>query len=184
MVNKGFAVWLTGLPGSGKSVISEKLKELLNSNGVDVIILRMDEMRKIVTPQPKYTDEERQIVYNSFIYLAKILTDNGINVIMDATGNLRKYRALAREIIDNFMMVYIRCPLNIAIERELKRKDTHSAPTNIYKKALSGESKTVPGLQSKYEEPLKPEIIVDSDKLSIDESANRIFNKLRAIFKI
>ncbi|MHA1410010.1 MAG: adenylyl-sulfate kinase [Candidatus Odinarchaeia archaeon] len=181
MKNSAFAIWITGLPGSGKSVISEKLKQILDEKGICAQILRMDDMRKIVTPTPKYTDEERQLVYNAFTYTAKILTDNGINVIMDATGNLRKYRELAKKIIKNFMEVYLKCPLKVAIERESQRKDTRSAPKNIYKKGLSGESSTVPGLQSSYEPPVSPALVLESDKLSVDECANRIYLKIKEV---
>jgi adenylylsulfate kinase len=180
--NNAFAVWITGLPGSGKSVVSEKLKEILEKNDYVIEILRMDQLREIITPEPKYTDDERQIVYNSISYLAMILTKRRINVIIDATGNLRKYRDLARKIIPNFMEVYLKCPLSIAIKRESQRKNTLSAPKDIYKKAESGISKTVPGLQSKYEEPLKPELLIESDKITIEQSAIIIFNKIKELF--
>lgn len=178
---RAYTVWITGLPGSGKSVISEKLKEILEKHGVRVEILRMDEMRRIVTPEPKYTDEERQIVYNAISYLAMVLTKNNINVVIDATGNLRKYRDLARKIIPNFMEVYLKCPLPIAMKRESERKNTLAAPKNIYEKAKKGESKTVPGVQSSYEEPLNPELIIDSDRTSIEEAANVIFRKIKEL---
>jgi adenylylsulfate kinase len=179
---RGFAVWLTGLPGSGKSVISDKLKKILESRNIKIQILRMDEMRKIVTPEPKYSDEERQIIYNSFIYLTKILVDNNINVIMDATGNLRKYRRLAKEIIPNFMEIYLKCPLDIAINRESERKDFRSAPKDIYKKGLSGGSRTVPGIQSRYEEPKNPGLVVETDKTSIETCAEKISKKIIKTF--
>jgi len=150
---ESFAIWLTGLPGSGKSVISESLKQILEEHRILSQILRMDEMRKYVTPEPKYTDEERQLIYNAFSFTAKLLVENNINVIMDGTGNLRKYRALAKEIIPNYLEIYLKCPLDVAIKREIKRKDTKDAPENIYKRAKKVETRTVSGLQVEYEEP-------------------------------
>jgi len=178
MKNKNFAVWLTGIPGSGKSVISEALKKLLNNNGIDIYILRMDEVRNYVTPDPKYSDEERQLIYNAFAYMAKLLVEHGVNVIMDATGNLRKYRELALKIIPNFFQIYLKCPLDVAIKRETNRKDTKKAPENIYKKALEGKAETVPGLQIEYEEPLHPDLIINTNKTGIEESAEKIFSML------
>lgn len=173
-----FALWITGLPGSGKSVISESLKKILKENEISAEILRMDEMRKVVTPDPKYTDEERQLIYNSLVYVAKKLVGAGINVIMDATGNKRRYRKLAYEIIPNFYMIYLKCPLDLAIEREMERKDTRGAPEGIYKKVMEGETENVPGLQSEYEEPKNPDLIVETDKLRIKECADKIYREI------
>jgi adenylylsulfate kinase len=180
---KSFAIWLTGLPGSGKSVISESLKKILEEHGISSQILRMDEMRKFVTPEPKYTDEERQLIYNAFSFTANLLVENDINVIMDGTGNLRKYRALAKEIIPNYLEIYLKCPLDIAIAREEGRNDTKEAPENIYKRAKKGETKTVPGLQVEYEEPLEPDLIVETNILGIKESAEKIFSTIKSQFQ-
>ena len=182
-MSKGFAVWLTGLPGSGKSVTAEKLEELLKRDDINAYILKMDSMRKHVTPDPQYTDEERQLVYNAFSYAASLLTDHRVNVIMDATGNLRKYRALAKELINNFMMVYLSCPLKVAIEREIERKDTKEAPEEVYEKALQGESETVPGLQSEYEPPEHPDLEVNTNKLSVEEVAREIKQEITKRFR-
>lgn len=178
MKNKPFAIWLTGLPGSGKSVISDALKNILNNNGIDAYILRMDEVRDYVTPEPKYTDEERQLIYNAFAYMAKLLVDHGVNVIMDATGNLRKYRDLALTMIPNIYITYLKCPLDVAMEREAKRQNTKKAPENIYKKAMEGKAETVPGLQTEYQKPLHPDLIINTDKNGIEESAEKIFSLL------
>ncbi|TXT63386.1 MAG: putative adenylyl-sulfate kinase [Promethearchaeota archaeon] len=174
MKNNFFAVWLTGLPGAGKSVIAKALQTQLHEKGIESQILKTDELRSYITPEPKYTDEERQMVYNAFSYIAKLLVENGINVIMDATGNRRKYRALAREIIPNYYEVYLKCPLKVAMKREMKRADTKGAPENIYKKALEGKADNVPGIQAEYEEPKEPDLIIKTDKKGIDESAKKI----------
>jgi adenylylsulfate kinase len=179
MKDKAFAVWLTGLPGAGKSVISEKLKEILNQNNIEAKILRMDNMREYVTPEPKYTDEERQLVYNAFSYTAKLLVENGVNVIMDATGNLKKYRGLAGRIVPNFMQVFLKCPLKTAIKREIGRDDTKGAPEEIYEKAMKEKAENVPGLQAEYEKPDSPDILIQTDKIGIKESAELIFKELQ-----
>ncbi|MEM1507550.1 MAG: adenylyl-sulfate kinase [Candidatus Bathyarchaeia archaeon] len=181
MFNSGWCVWVTGLPGSGKSTVAHLLADKLKAMGVHAYVLSSDALRRVITPNPKYTEEERDIVYGALVYIAKILTENGVNVIIDATGNRRRYRDNARRQIPSFMEAYLRCPLEVCIERESKRKaDAYGAPREVYAKAFKGESKTVPGLGAPYEEPLDPEVTVDSDKISPEECAEKI---LEAIMK-
>lgn len=174
-MENGIVIWLTGLPGSGKSTVANALKDLHS----DFIILSMDEMRKLVTPNPTYSDSERDIVYRAIVFLAKILSDNGLNVIIDATGNLRKWRELARYLIKKFIEVYLKCPLNICIKRERNRINKHSAPGNIYEKAQKGWP--VPGINVPYETPLNPEIEIDSERLSINEIVKIIDSKIKEL---
>jgi len=178
---RGWCVWLTGLPGSGKTAISKELKNILKKHGICVQLISSDAMRKFVTPAPKYTEEEREIVYRAIVFTSKLLTENGVNVIIDATGNRRRFRDLARKEIKKFAEVYVKCLLEICMERESKRIDKY-APKNIYKKGLEGKSRTVPGLGAPYEEPLSPEIIVDSEKLNPLECARKIFSYIEQNF--
>jgi adenylylsulfate kinase len=171
----GMAVWITGLPGSGKSAIADEIGKKHSR----FIILRMDEMRKIITPEPTYSDSERDIVYRSIVYLAKRLTERGHDVIIDATGNLRKWRELARQLIPKYREIYLRCPVELCMERERKRRETRGAPKDIYQKGAAGWP--VPGLTAPYEEPLNPEIIADTDKESIEEITERIAKELSGI---
>ncbi len=176
-----FAVWFTGLPGSGKTAIASRTAALLKKGGIEVKILQLDEIRRVLTPNPKYTDEERNIVYASLAYMAKLLTECGVNVFIDATANRRKYRDVARKIIPEFAEVFIRCPIEVCMEREAHRKAIFS-PKGIYKKAvMSGAA--VPGVNVPYEEPLNPEIVIDSDKLTLDESARKVSDAIITLFK-
>jgi len=172
------------LPGSGKSVISQALLAKLKTGGINAQILSSDMLRKVVTPKPSYSPEERDIVYATLVFVAKLLTENGVNVIIDATGNLRRYRDEARRQIPRFMEAYIRCPLGTCIERESKRGITFHAPKNIYKKGATGKSVTVPGLGAPYEPPQKPEVTVDSEKLSPEECAQKIYETLTQRFQL
>lgn len=174
-----WAVWVTGLPGSGKTSVAREMERLLSSKGIRTKVLGIDEVRKFLTPHPKYTIEEREIVYAALAYMAKLLTDEGVNVIIDATGNLRKYRDRARSIIPDFYEVYIRCPIEISMKREAARV-TGDAPRDIYKKGMTGLSATVPGINVPYEEPLAPIVTVDTDKLSPREGAIKAVNALLA----
>ncbi|MCP8311278.1 MAG: adenylyl-sulfate kinase [Candidatus Methylarchaceae archaeon HK01M] len=172
---EGWCVWLTGLPGSGKSTVAKALHQKLKKNEIHAQILSSDGLRKAITPDPKYTDEERDIVYKAISYIAKLLTKNSVNVIIDATGNRRRYRDKAREEMKNFMEVYLICPLSVCMERESKRIDTSQAPRGIYEKALKGKSK-VPGFGAPYEEPLNPELKLNTERLNPDACVKRIFD--------
>jgi adenylylsulfate kinase len=179
MVSKyGWCVWVTGLPGSGKSVVANALREELQRQNIEAQILSSDALRKAVTPEPTYTEEERDILYNALVLVAQHLTENGINVIIDATGNRRRYRQTARRKIRHFIEAYLKCPLEVCMEREAKRGKRFQAPKDIYKRAAKGEAPTVPGIGAPYEEPIHPEVIVDSEKLSPEECAQDIYNRI------
>ncbi len=172
-VKPGWAVWITGLPSSGKSTTAKALARKLEERGIHVQILESDELRKVLTPNPTYTDEEREFFYNAMVYIGKLLTKNGVNVIFDATANRRKYRDRARREIGRFIEVYVRCPIEVCMKRDAK---------GIYRMAMEGKATTVPGIQAVYEEPENPEVIVDSDKLNPDERAERIMETILRVF--
>jgi len=165
---KTIALWITGLPGSGKSTIAETIKTL----HPDFIVLRMDELRRIVTPEPSYSEEEREMVYRCLVYMASTLVDNGHNVLIDATGNLRRWRDLARDLITRYGEIYLKCPLEVCREREVMRRETYGAPRNIYRKSKAGWP--VPGVSAPYEEPENPSLIVETDKISMPEILQKI----------
>ncbi|OPY53485.1 MAG: putative adenylyl-sulfate kinase [Methanosaeta sp. PtaU1.Bin060] len=175
-----WVVWFTGLPGCGKTTIAQRVEAMLAKNGTSVKVLQLDEIRKAITPCPRYTDEEREIVYASLAYMAKLLSEAGVNVIVDATANRRRYRDFARSLIPKFGEVFIRAPLDVCVAREAKRKAAFS-PKGIYKKAAM-EGAAVPGVNVAYEEPLAPEIDVDTTALSAEQSARFIVNRIGELF--
>jgi adenylylsulfate kinase len=168
----GMALWITGLPGSGKSTLADALK----TSHPDFVVLRMDDLRKTVTPEPDYSDREREIVYRGLVYFAKKLTDLGHNVIIDATGNMRRWRELARELIPRYAEIYLKCPIAACVDREQHRKQSHGAPKDIYKKGEKGWP--VPGVNAPYEEPLDPEIIVDTGETTVQDAVGLISRKI------
>lgn len=168
-----FAIWITGLPASGKSTIRNALVKRLQEAGIHAQVLESDEIRKIITPKPSYSLEERDNFYNVMVYIGELLVRNGVNVIFDATANKRSYRDKARGAITNFIEVFVKCPLAVCMQRD---------PKGIYKKAKKGEAATVPGLQEQYEEPLNPEIIVESDKEEPEAAAEKILQFLMRSF--
>jgi adenylylsulfate kinase len=176
----GWCVWITGLPGSGKSVVADALQRLLTARSVRAQLLSSDGLREIMTPEPSYSLGERDMVYATLVYFAKLLTQNGTNVVIDATGNLRRYRDDARRQIQTFFEVYLECPLEVCMEREVKRGKTYHAPKKIYSKALEGKAPTVPGVGQPYESPLKPELSLDTTKLSPEQCGQEIVKRLFA----
>lgn len=175
----GWAVWVTGLPGSGKSTLAYALKERLEASGLRVYVLSIDELRRTATPRPSYSEEEREIVYGALAYTAYALTVNGVNVIIDATGNRRRFREKARKLIERFIEVYVKCPLELCVGRERSRVKLRGAPRGIYDKAEKGESRTVPGMGAAYEEPLNPDVTVESNRLSPEEEVERVIKTLK-----
>jgi adenylylsulfate kinase len=175
-----WAIWVTGLPGSGKTTITGVIVDLLKARGVHAKVLNVDDVRRVLTPRPAYSEEERAIVYRAMAYMAKLLVDEGVNVIIDATGNLREYRDIARGLIPRFDEIYVSCPLDVAMRREAIRKGG-GAPSGIYEKGRTGRSSTVPGLNVPYEPPSHPLATLESDKLSPEEAgamaAKRILEK-------
>jgi adenylylsulfate kinase len=173
-----WAVWVTGLPGSGKSVIAAQVRKILKERGIaDVKVLELDEIRKFITPEPSYSEEEREIVYASLVYMAKLLVAVGKPAIIDATANRRRYRERARENIQNFAEVYVRCSLDTCMEREGRRKAKY-APSGIYDRAKE-EGAAVPGVNVPYEAPENPEVVVDSEKMDAEACAEKVVEYIR-----
>jgi adenylylsulfate kinase len=164
-----FAVWITGLPASGKSTIAAKLATQLLDRGVDVALLESDELRKILTPHPRYDPGERDTFYRQMVYIGALLIRHGVPVIFDATANRRAYRCWAREQIPQFVEVFVECPLATCVARD---------PKGIYRQAREGKAETVPGLQAEYEAPKKPEVVVYGDRDAPEEAARRVIAEL------
>jgi adenylylsulfate kinase len=152
--NHTYAIWITGLPASGKSTLANLLVEELSAYKIKTQVLDSDELRQVLTPNPKYSHEERDWFYKSLIYIGNLLTENDVNVIFAATAHLRIFRQAARRQFENFIEIYLQCPLDTCLKRDQK---------GIYQKALSGEVQNVPGVQELYEVPETPEIIVDTE---------------------
>lgn len=163
------AIWLTGLPASGKSSITAALKPRLEALGHRVEVLESDVVRRALTPSPTYAPEERDLFYRALAYLGSRLVAQGVSVVFDATANKRAYRDLAREWIPRFIEVAVQCHLEVCMQRD--RKGT-------YKKGKDGASASVPGLQEAYEAPLHPEVTIDTERTASDEAAELI---MRAI---
>lgn len=168
-MEKGCVVWLTGLPGSGKTTIARVLETRLVEEGKRVEVLDGDEVRSNLSPSLGFSKEERREHANRVAYVGRLLSKNGVMVIVGLISPYRDFRKKAREMIGDFVEVYVRCSTETCIERDVK---------GHYKKALSGEIGEFTGVSDPYEEPENPEIVVDTEKETPDESADKIFGKL------
>jgi len=155
------------------------LSERLKREGIGFYTISSDEVRREIFAQSRYTPEERDILYTTIAYVAKALVSNGVNVIIDATGNRRTYRDSVRAGVRDFIEVYLRCGIELCMEREAKRIERHGAPARIYERGLTGLSSTVPGLGEPYEEPLDPEVLVRTDKAGVEECVEAIYQALQ-----
>jgi adenylylsulfate kinase len=164
-----FAVWLTGLPASGKSTVAAQLSRQIEQLGIDVTILESDALRKLLSTEPQYDDQDREYFYASLAFIGRVLVDHGISVIFDATANRRKYRDRARQTIPRFVEVFVDCPLEVCMRRD---------PKGIYRKARAGEASHVPGLQAGYEPPETPDLVVRGDR---DDPADAARNVVRLL---
>jgi adenylylsulfate kinase len=169
-VHPAFAVWLTGLPASGKSTVASALKDQLRETGVAFTILESDRMRKEFSDSPQYDERERELFYRSLAFIGRALVEHGISVIFDATANRRSYRKQAREHIPRFIEVFVDCPLEVCAARD---------PKGIYRMAREGKASNVPGLQAGYEPPENPDVIIQADREDPQVGARRIVEMLK-----
>ena len=163
-----FAVWITGLPASGKSTVATALAGQLRQLGIPLSVLESDAMRKYFSDEPSYDEQDREYFYASLAFIGRVLTDHGIAVIFDATANRRSYRDRARREIPRFIEVFVDSPLEICMRRD---------PKGIYRKARAGKATEVPGIQAVYEPPERAEVVVHGDR-DPDEAARKIIDVL------
>lgn len=168
----GFVIWLTGLPGSGKTTIARLLQSKLKEQGTKVELFDGDEIRRELSPDLGFSKQDRELHAKRVAYLSKLLARNGIIVIVSLISPYRSFREFARQEIGNFVEVYVKCSLETCMKRD---------PKGLYKKALKGEIKDLTGLQDPYEEPLRPEVIVESEKQDPLSSSEKILESLREL---
>ncbi|MGI8914484.1 MAG: adenylyl-sulfate kinase [Chloroflexota bacterium] len=167
----GFTVWLTGLSGAGKSTIAAELERRLRERAVGVEVLDGDVVRTHLSKGLGFSKEDRDTNIRRIAFVAHLLTRHGVAVISAAISPYRAVRAEAREMIGNFVEVYVKCPLDELVRRDVK---------GLYAKALRGEIGNFTGVSDPYEEPLAAEVVVETDHESVATSVERILQALEA----
>jgi len=166
---RGFTVWFTGLPSSGKSTLARLIEKRLTDNGFHTEVLDGDEIRLRLSKGLGYSKEDRDENIRRISYVASIITRCGAIAITCAISPYRNIREEARKEIGRFIEVYVKCPVEECIKRDIK---------GLYKKALSGEIPNFTGISDPYEEPLKADIVVETNNETIEESSNKILSYL------
>jgi adenylylsulfate kinase len=168
----GFTLWFTGLSGAGKSTLAQAIATELRERGHRVEILDGDEVRTHLSKGLGFSREDRDTNIRRIGYVARLLSRNGVVAITAAISPYRDVRAEVRAAHEApFIEVYVRCPLEELIRRDVK---------GLYAKALRGEITNFTGVSDPYEEPENPDVLVDSSRETVEESLHRILAVLSA----
>ena len=168
-----FVIWLTGLSASGKTTIALQLATKLREHDFKVELLDGDAIRNELSADLGFSRRDRREQIRRVVYLCKLLSKNGITCLVSVISPYRDLRNLAREEIRKvspFIEVFVKCSLESCIKRD---------PKGLYKKALSGEISNFTGLQDPYEEPLSPDVIVNTDSETVEECVDKIISAVK-----
>lgn len=169
---KGVLLWFTGLSGSGKSTIAYALDEKLISNGKLSYVLDGDNIRHGLNGDLEFSPEDRRENIRRIGEVGKLFVEAGLITLASFISPYRKDRDAIRAKLEpgQFLEIYVKCPLEVCEQRDVK---------GLYGKARKGEIDEFTGISSPYEEPVDPELIIESDKLDLDQSVELIFNYLK-----
>ena len=170
----GKCFWITGLSATGKTTLSKKLVEYINTNVDTVLYLDGDELRMVLADEA-YTREERIALGMRYSRLCKLLTDQGINVVIAVIGLFHEIHKWNRENINNYIEIFIDTPLNELIKRD---------PKKLYRKFKSGEISNVAGMDLNVDFPKNPDLLIRwSDNKTIDSMFEELLLKYKEIVK-
>jgi adenylyl-sulfate kinase len=169
---EGVVLWFTGLSGAGKSTLAEAVAPRLRGHGKKVEILDGDLVRTHLSRGLGFSREDRDTNIARIAFVAHLLARNGVVVLVAAVSPFREARDKARALIGDFVEIHIAPPLEECINRDVK---------GLYKKAIAGEIEQFTGISDPYEEPLSPELRIDTSRISIDAGAAQILGKLREL---
>ena len=167
----GGTVWFSGLHGSGKTTIANALAEKLRKEGISLVILDGDNVRKRISADLGFSLEDRNKHITRVANISEIISSNNVLNIACVASPTEKIREYAKGIIPNFLEVYVKCSLEECEKRDVK---------GHYKKARNKEKgfETFLGVGLKYEEPKNPGLVLETDKESVEESVEKLFKKL------
>ena len=181
----GWAIWVVGLPGSGKSSLAKGIHEHLVERGHAVVALEMDKRRKLYFPEPTYSVKEREQAYAMFVDDAVALVEKGQNVLMDGSAYKVAMRAEARQKISRFAEIFVQCDLDEAIRRESARPEGE-VMAGLYRKALERQASgtqfpglgEVIGVDVEFEVGRDAELVIDNTHMSAEETLGKALHFL------
>ncbi len=165
-------IWLTGLPASGKTTIAQELEKRLYEMGGHTYILDGDNVRHGLNKDLGFSKEERKENIRRIAEVAKLFCDAGIITICSFVSPYKEDRETAMNLVEEseFIEVFVKCPVEICIERD---------PKSMYKKALAGKMKSFTGVDDPYEVPESPDIVIETDRLTLNESVEKVLRYLK-----
>ena len=170
--SEGLVIWIEGLSGAGKTTVSRALAPQLRGAGWKAEVLDGDEMRRMFSPELGFSRKDREFHARRVSYVAHLLARNGVAVIVAMITPYETSRQAARsEVAGRFVEVWLRCPLGVCRQRD---------PRGIYRRSAEGTVKKMTGVDDPFEEPLNPELIVDTATLTVDESVKHILEYLQS----
>ncbi|MBD3169934.1 MAG: adenylyl-sulfate kinase [candidate division Zixibacteria bacterium] len=169
-MQKGFTLWFTGLSGAGKTTVSQMVAKMIREKyNRNVEILDGDVVRTNLSKGLGFSKEDRDTNILRIAFVASLLTRNGVATITAAISPYRNIRSRAREMIGNFVEIYVDCPLEVCEKRDVK---------GLYARARAGEIKAFTGIDDPYEPPENPEVSIKTHEESPEECAGKVINKL------
>ena len=162
---KGVTLWFTGLPSSGKSAIADRLYDILKDRGYRAERLDGDIVRQDLTRDLGFSRADREENVRRVAFVARLLTRNDVFVLCSFVSPYREMRDRARGAIGSFLEIYVKCPLEVCAARDVK---------GMYKKARAGEIREFTGVSDPYEEPLRPDLVVETDQEPLERSVGRV----------
>jgi adenylylsulfate kinase len=172
MQNTDFTIWLTGLSGAGKSTLARAIEQRLKALDRRIEVLDGDIVRTHLSKGLGFSREDRDTNIKRIAFVCNLLTRNGVVCISAAISPYREAREWARQLIGNFVEVYLKCPIDVCRQRDVK---------GLYKLVDEGKIKGFTGVDDPYEEPRYPELVIETDKETVNESVARIFAKLEEL---
>jgi adenylylsulfate kinase len=169
MEHKGFTLWFTGLACSGKTTVADAVANDLRERGMKVERLDGDIVRKSLTKDLGFTEEDRKMNIERVTFVAKLLTRNGVAVLASFISPYEEIREYSKEEIGDYILVYTKCSLEECERRDVK---------GMYAKARAGEIKNFTGIDHPFEEPKNPDIVIETDKETLEESKEIIIKAL------
>ena len=171
-MEKNFTVWFTGLSGSGKSSIGLGVGVALRERGLQVEVLDSGRIRQQINRHLGFSREEVEENLLRLGYECKLLNRNGVTAVVTAVAPYRDVRDRVREEVGDFVEVYCRCPMEVLMKR---------GSEELFEKARRGEIEHVAGVNAPYEEPLKPEVLLNTDQLTIAQSVSKTITTLEVL---